>query len=44
MGLGLVLMVAPDDRERVLAAIPEARAVGEVKAWTGRSVELDGLG
>ena len=43
MGLGLALMVHPDDAARVLAAIPDAFAVGKVEPWTGRSVELSGV-
>jgi len=44
MGLGLVLMIAPADVEEVRAAIPEALVVGEIRDWTGRAVELRGLG
>jgi phosphoribosylformylglycinamidine cyclo-ligase len=43
MGIGLVVMVAAEDAAAVLAAIPEAVRVGEVRPWTGRPVELLGL-
>lgn len=43
MGIGMVLMVGQEDAEAVLAAIPGAVRVGEVRAWTGRPVELLGL-
>jgi phosphoribosylformylglycinamidine cyclo-ligase len=43
MGVGLVVMVAPEDEADVRAAIPEALRVGEVVADTGRRVELRGL-
>ncbi|WBL36902.1 phosphoribosylformylglycinamidine cyclo-ligase [Tepidiforma flava] len=43
MGIGMVLMVGQEDAEAVLAAIPGAVRVGEVRAWTGRAVELLGL-
>ncbi|MEJ5222738.1 MAG: phosphoribosylformylglycinamidine cyclo-ligase, partial [Tepidiforma sp.] len=43
MGIGMVLMVGAEDAEAVLAAIPGAVRVGEVRAWTGRPVELLGL-
>jgi phosphoribosylformylglycinamidine cyclo-ligase len=43
MGLGLVLMVSPDDADEVRAAIPEALAVGEIREWSGRPVELRNL-
>ncbi|MCZ7577991.1 MAG: AIR synthase-related protein [Dehalococcoidia bacterium] len=43
MGIGLVLMVSPDDAEAVQAAIPEALRIGGVRGWTGRPVELRGL-
>jgi phosphoribosylformylglycinamidine cyclo-ligase len=43
MGIGLVVMVAAEDAASVLAAIPEAVRVGEVRPWTGRPVELLGL-
>jgi hypothetical protein len=36
-------MVAAEDAASVLAAIPEAVRVGEVRPWTGRPVELLGL-
>lgn len=43
MGIGLALMVSPDDAADVLAAIPEALRIGELRADTGRRVELRGL-
>ena len=43
MGIGLVLMVSPEDAEEVRAAIPEALTIGAIRAWTGRSVELKGI-
>lgn len=43
MGIGLVLMVSPEDAEEVAAAIPEALRIGEIRSWTGRPVELRGL-
>jgi len=43
MGIGLVLMVSPEDAEEVRAAIPEALAIGAIRAWTGRPVELKGI-
>ncbi len=35
MGMGLVAMVAPDDVDTALAALPEAVVVGETTAWDG---------
>ncbi len=43
MGIGLVLMVSPDDAVEVMAALPEALRVGEIRSDTGRRVELRGL-
>ena len=43
MGIGLVLMVAPDAVAEIQHAIPEARRIGEIVADTGRRVELAGL-
>ena len=43
MGIGLVLMVSPDDADGVLASIPGSRLVGGVVDWTGRPVELRGI-
>lgn len=43
MGIGLTLMVSRDDAESVLAAIPEALRIGEIRADSGRRVELRGL-
>ncbi|MBI2766126.1 MAG: phosphoribosylformylglycinamidine cyclo-ligase [Chloroflexi bacterium] len=43
MGLGLVVMVAPEDAAGVLDAIPEALRVGEITPDRGRRVELRGL-
>ncbi len=43
MGIGLVLMVGQEDAEAVLAAVDGAVRIGEVRAWTGRPVELRGL-
>ncbi|MEP7217238.1 MAG: phosphoribosylformylglycinamidine cyclo-ligase [Anaerolineaceae bacterium] len=43
MGIGLVLMVSPDDAGEVMAALPEALRIGEIRADTGRRVELRGL-
>ena len=43
MGIGLVLMVGPEDAEGVLAAVPGAVRIGEIREWTGRPVELAGL-
>lgn len=44
MGIGMVLMVGAEAAEAVLAAIPDAVRIGEVRPWTGRPVELLGLG
>jgi len=35
MGMGLVVMVAPDDIDTALAALPEAIIIGETVAWDG---------
>jgi phosphoribosylformylglycinamidine cyclo-ligase len=43
MGVGLVLMVSPDDADEVLASIPGSLRVGGVVEWTGRPVELRGI-
>lgn len=43
MGIGLVLMVSPEDAREVAAAIPEALRIGEIREWTGRPVELRGI-
>jgi phosphoribosylformylglycinamidine cyclo-ligase len=43
MGIGLVLMVAAEEADGVIAAVPGAVRIGEVRAWTGRPVELLGL-
>jgi phosphoribosylformylglycinamidine cyclo-ligase len=43
MGIGLVLMVSPDDAAEVERAIPEALRIGQVVPGTGRPVELVGL-
>jgi phosphoribosylaminoimidazole (AIR) synthetase len=43
MGIGLVLMVAPDDAAAVRDAIPEALTIGRIAEDTGRRVELKGL-
>ena len=43
MGIGLVLMVSPADAAEVMAALPEALRIGEIRADTGRRVELRGL-
>ena len=43
MGIGLVLMVSPDDAAEVAAAIPEALRIGDIRPWTGRAVELNGI-
>ena len=43
MGIGLVLMVAREDAESVLAAIPEALTIGAVIPASGRQVELLGI-
>ena len=43
MGIGLVLMVSPDDAGEVMAALPEALRIGEIRPDTGRRVELRGL-
>jgi phosphoribosylaminoimidazole (AIR) synthetase len=40
MGIGLVLMVSPDDAAEVEAAIPEALRIGRVEPWKGRAVDL----
>ena len=40
MGIGLTLMVSPEDAPSVLEAIPEALRIGEIRAHTGRRVEL----
>lgn len=43
MGIGLVLMVSPEDATEVMAALPEALRIGDIRADTGRRVELRGL-
>lgn len=43
MGIGLVLMVSPEDADHVRAAIPEALTIGAIREWTGRPVELRGI-
>jgi phosphoribosylformylglycinamidine cyclo-ligase len=43
MGVGLVLMIAPEDADAVLAQVPGSLRIGEVVADTGRRVELLGL-
>ena len=43
MGIGLVLMVSPADVAEVMAALPEALRIGEIRPDTGRRVELRGL-
>ena len=43
MGIGLVLMVSPEDSAEVQAAIPEALRIGAIRQWTGRPVELQGI-
>ena len=43
MGIGLVLMVSPADAAEVMAALPEALRIGEIRPDTGRRVELRGL-
>jgi len=43
MGIGLVLMVSPDNADEVAAAIPEALRIGDIRPWTGRAVELNGI-
>ncbi|MCJ7735691.1 MAG: phosphoribosylformylglycinamidine cyclo-ligase, partial [Anaerolineae bacterium] len=35
MGMGLIAMVAPDDVDTALAAVPEAAVIGETTAWDG---------
>jgi hypothetical protein len=36
-------MVAAEEADGVIAAVPGAVRIGEVRAWTGRPVELLGL-
>jgi len=43
MGIGLVLMVSPDNADEVAATIPEALRIGDIRPWTGRAVELNGI-
>lgn len=43
MGIGMVLMVAPDDVDEVLATITGSRRVGRIVPFAGRPVELRGL-
>jgi phosphoribosylformylglycinamidine cyclo-ligase len=43
MGIGLVLIVDPEDAAAVEAAIPEALRIGQVVPATGRRVELRGI-
>ena len=43
MGIGLVLVVAPDDVEEVTAQLPEAARVGTIEASDGKPVVLKGL-
>ena len=43
MGIGLVLMVSPADAAEVMAALPEALRIGEIRPDSGRRVELRGL-
>ena len=40
MGMGLVAMVAPDDLDTALAAVPEAVAIGETTAWNGNGPRI----
>jgi phosphoribosylformylglycinamidine cyclo-ligase len=35
MGIGLVVLVAPEDVEPALAALPEAHVIGEATTWDG---------
>jgi phosphoribosylformylglycinamidine cyclo-ligase len=43
MGIGMVVMVAREDAEGMLAELPEGVRIGEIVADTGRKVELLGL-
>ena len=43
MGIGLVLVVAPDEATEVQDAVPGALRIGHIAADTGRRVELRGL-
>ena len=43
MGMGLVLVVGPEDVDEVIAEIPEVVRVGLIKATAGRAVELEGI-
>ncbi len=43
MGIGLVLMVSPEDAAEVRSAIPEALTIGHIAPSTGRPVELRNL-
>jgi phosphoribosylformylglycinamidine cyclo-ligase len=43
MGIGMVLMVAPEDADQVLASVDGSLRIGAVTEWNGRPVELAGL-
>ncbi len=43
MGIGLVLVVDPEDVEEVTAQLPDAIRVGAIKASSGRKVEMKGI-
>jgi len=40
MGIGLVVLVAPEDVDRALAAVPEATVIGETIPWDGTSTQV----
>jgi phosphoribosylamine--glycine ligase / phosphoribosylformylglycinamidine cyclo-ligase len=40
MGIGLVVLIAPDEVEPALAAVPEAVAIGQAVAWDGSSARV----
>ena len=37
MGVGMVVIVAPEDVDAALAAVPEAIVIGETEPWDGQS-------
>jgi phosphoribosylformylglycinamidine cyclo-ligase len=37
MGVGMVVIVAPEDVDVAVAAVPEAIVIGETEPWDGQS-------
>ncbi len=40
MGIGMVVIVAPEDVDAALAAVPEALVIGETTAWDGQGARV----